>query len=60
VLGFNIDASFANSLDCLVLVDLRKTDPRLLRKYMSRSAWASFQQKHRARAPRNGDGGRAA
>ena len=30
VLGFNIDPGFANSLDCLILVDLRKTDRRLL------------------------------
>lgn len=60
VLGFNIDPDFANSLDCLVLVDLRKTEPRVLRKYMSESAWVSFQQKHRGRGPRNGDGDRAA
>ena len=55
VLGFNIDPEFANSLDCLVLVDLRKTEPRELRKYMSGSAWANFQQKHRARPRRGGD-----
>lgn len=60
VLGFNIDAGFANALDCLILVDLRKTDPRLLRKYMSAPAWARFQHKHRVRGPRNGDGGQAA
>lgn len=54
VLGFNIDADFANSVDCLMLVDLRKTDPKVLRRYMSDSAWARFQQNHRARAPRNG------
>jgi putative hemolysin len=53
VLGFNIDTEFANSLDCLILVDLRKTDPKVLRRYMSDSAWARFQQSHRARAPRN-------
>jgi putative hemolysin len=60
VLGFNIDPDFANSLDCLILVDLRKTEPRVLRKYMSESAWARFQQKHRGRRPRNDDGNRAA
>jgi hypothetical protein len=60
VLGFNIDTGFASSLDCLILVDLRKTDPRLLRKYMSESGWARFQHKHRAHSPRNGGGGRAA
>ena len=60
VLGFNIDPEFGNALDCLILVDLRKTEPRVLRKYMSESAWARFQQKHRVRGHRNGDGGQAA
>ncbi len=32
MLGFNVDPDFGNALDCLVLVDLRKTDPRVLRK----------------------------
>lgn len=60
VLGFNIDPDFGNALDCLILVDLRKTEPRVLRKYMSDSAWARFQQKHRVRGHRNGDGDWAA
>jgi putative hemolysin len=60
VLGFNIDPAFANSLDCLILVDLRKTDPRVLRKYMSESAWARFRLRHRVRGLRNGGGDRAA
>ena len=60
VLGFNIDSDFGNALDCLILVDLRKTEPRVLRKYMSESAWARFQQKHRGRGARHGDGDWAA
>ena len=60
VLGFNIDPGFADSLDCLILVDLRKTEPRVLRKYMSESAWARFQRKHRTRSLRGGDGDLAA
>ena len=60
VLGFNIDPEFANSLDCLILVDLRRTEPRVLRKYMSDAAWARFQQRHRARPRRGGDGDRVA
>ena len=51
VLGFSIDADFGNALDCLILVDLRRTRRRVLRKYMSESAWARFQQKHRMRRP---------
>jgi putative hemolysin len=60
VLGFSVDPEFGNALDCLILVDLRKTEPRVLRKYMSESAWARFQQKHRVRGHRNGDGDQAA
>ena len=46
VLGFNIDPDFGNSLDCLVLVDLRRTEPRVLQKYMSVEAWESFERVH--------------
>jgi len=60
VLGFSIDPAFGNALDCLILVDLRKTEPRVLRKYMSDSAWMRFQQRHRVRGARNDDGDRAA
>ena len=60
VLGFSIDPDFGNALDCLILVDLRRTEPRVLRKYMSESAWARFQQKHRGRGHRNGDGDQVA
>jgi putative hemolysin len=47
MLGFNIDPDFGNALDCLVLVDLRKTNPRVLRKYMSEEAWQHFSKLHR-------------
>jgi putative hemolysin len=47
MLGFNVDPEFGNSLDCLVLVDLRKTNPRVLRKYMSDAAWERFAGSHR-------------
>ena len=60
VLGFRIDPDFGNALDCLMLVDLRRTEPKVLRKYMSESAWARFQRKHRVAGRRNGDGDRAA
>ena len=49
VLGFNIDPDFGNSLDCLVLVDLRRTEPRVLEKYMSAAAWRSFRHLHHRR-----------
>jgi putative hemolysin len=47
MLGFNVDPDFGNSLDCLVLVDLRKTNPRVLRKYMSDAGWERFSNTHR-------------
>lgn len=34
VLGFNVDADFGHCLDCLTLVDLRKTPVSVLQKYM--------------------------
>jgi putative hemolysin len=36
VLGFNVDPSFSNVLDALVLVDLAQTDPKILARYMGR------------------------
>jgi putative hemolysin len=51
MLGFNVDPDFGNALDCLVLVDLRKTNPRILRKYMSDAGWERFAQAHRRLRP---------
>lgn len=34
VVGFNIDPHFANALDCLLIVDLRETSPKMLDRYM--------------------------
>ncbi len=48
VLGFNVDLSF-NSLDGLIMVDLRQTDPRLLSKYMGTEAAEHFLAFHRRR-----------
>ena len=51
MLGFNVDPDFGNALDCLVLIDLRKTNPRVLRKYMSDAGWERFVQAHRRLRP---------
>jgi len=45
VLGFNVDPDFGHSIDCLLLVDLRNTEPRELRKYMRADAAAKFSRK---------------
>jgi putative hemolysin len=42
MLSFNVDAAFGNSVDCLVSVDLRRTPPNVLARYMGRDGAASF------------------
>jgi putative hemolysin len=48
LLGFNVDRKFSNVLDGLVVVDLRKTEPALLERYMGREAAARFRERHGA------------
>lgn len=52
MLGFNVDPQFGDALDCLVLVDLRKSNPKMLSKYMSPEAWERFTRRHRPRVRR--------
>jgi len=46
LLGFNIDRKFSNVLDGLVVVDLRKTAPALLERFMGRQAAAAFRDRY--------------
>ncbi|MEQ8660453.1 MAG: GNAT family N-acyltransferase [Gammaproteobacteria bacterium] len=46
ILGFNVDPDFNHSIDCLLWVDLRRTDPQLLTKYMGRAGLARFLAYH--------------
>lgn len=46
LLSFNIDAHFSNALDGLIVVDLLKTDPRLLERYMGKEGIAAFLAHH--------------
>jgi putative hemolysin len=46
VLSFNVDQNFSNVLDGLVLVDLRKTKPALLTRYMGSDGIRTFQRYH--------------
>jgi putative hemolysin len=50
LVAFNVDRKFSNVLDGLVIVDLRRTPPSVLERYMGREAAARFQQVHSARA----------
>jgi len=42
LLGFNVDSKFANALDGLILVDLTKTESKLLERYLGKSEAATF------------------
>ena len=46
VLDFNVDSDFSEVLDALVLVDLTRTPPRTLAKYMGRAASNQFLNTH--------------
>lgn len=54
-LGFGVDANFSDSLDGLVVVDVRKTDPQVLARYMGKADSLAFFKHHgvkvAARAP---------
>jgi putative hemolysin len=47
LLGFNVDPAFNNSIDCLIMVDLLQTDPRVLNKYMGRENAETYLRYHR-------------
>jgi putative hemolysin len=42
LLGFSADPKFANALDGLILVDLTKTEPKLLERYLGKTEAAAF------------------
>lgn len=45
-LGFGVDANFSDSLDGLVVVDVRETDPQVLMRYMGKSEALGFLKFH--------------
>jgi putative hemolysin len=42
LLGFKVDPEFSNALDGLILVDLSRTEPRLLARYLGKAEAARF------------------
>jgi len=46
LLSFNVDGKFSNVLDGLVMVDLRKSDPAILQRYMGKEGLARFREYH--------------
>jgi hypothetical protein len=40
--AFNIDPDFGGGLDGLVVVDLRRSDPKLLQRFMGAEGWRAY------------------
>jgi putative hemolysin len=51
LVGFNVDHDFAGALDGLMLVDLTRTDAKILERYMGKEAAAGFLAHHAASTP---------
>lgn len=47
LLSFNVDSSFSNVIDGLILVDLTQTDTRMLDRYLGKDGTARFLEYHR-------------
>lgn len=52
LLGFNIDPSFGNVLDGLIMVDLTHTEPKLLKRYMGVKGFDVFASYHKILDPK--------
>jgi hypothetical protein len=48
LLGFSVDKNFADVLDGLIMVDLTRTDPKMLSRYLGAEGSANFLQHHKA------------
>jgi putative hemolysin len=46
LLGFNVDRSFSDCVDGLMLIDLRKTEPQILERYMGTEKTREFRRHH--------------
>lgn len=47
LLGFNIDPEFSNALDGLIVVDLTRTERKLLERYLGKAESAAFLEFHK-------------
>ena len=52
IIGFNMDPDFGNCMDGLILVDLMRSDPKVLARFMGRDGVQSFIQANRRPEPR--------
>jgi len=51
LVAFNVDRKFSNALDGLIVVDLGKTDARLLERYLGKAGAAAFEKDGTSRQP---------
>jgi putative hemolysin len=47
IVGFNVDPAFGNVLDGLIMVDLTKTEPKMLERYLGKDGAQHFLAYHR-------------
>jgi hypothetical protein len=48
LLAFNVDSAFGDALDALMMVDLARLDPRILRRYFGPADARAFLEHHAA------------
>jgi putative hemolysin len=46
ILSFNVDKDFSNVIDGLIVVDLMRTEPKILRRFMGDEACVQFTERH--------------
>jgi putative hemolysin len=46
ILSFNVDKDFGNVIDGLIMVDLMRTDPKILRRFMGEDSMTQFFARH--------------
>ena len=51
LLAFNVDPDFSSCIDGLIMVDLLKTDPKLLKSYMGTEQAAAYRKFHGLETP---------
>lgn len=47
LVGFNLDRKFSDVVDGLVIVDLRRTAPAVLERYMGKEGYSAFRRFHK-------------
>ncbi len=50
LVSFNVDPAFSDVLDGLILVDMRRSEPQLLKRFLGADAWKNFADFHEMRS----------